>query len=322
MGLLSSIGNAVKGAASYVASAVKSIPAKAVAVLDINKAAFTNPVTLVTKGVKAAVAESNKLTPVQATGRIATTTAIAAGTILSVGTTAGKAVASKVITSVIPKSTIGKVAAGAVAFTAAPIIVANVQKSPETADKILNVPQNALDLQKDLYQGAKEPSLEVATQFLKEHPYFSSAAALTGLAALGFGATKALSIYTTWQNTQAMQEGTKELIKEKETQNKTPTPAPIPATPSITPIAAAPAAAPSLNSTVPAAASAPTTPPTPQTQVVRVGGSSTSTKRKKRSSKAVMPSVRQSVNVIVQNRSSSTGIRQSKRYLNKELLIS
>jgi hypothetical protein len=34
-----------------------------------------------------------------------------------------------------------------------------------------------------------------------------------------------------------------------------------------------------------------------------------------------MPSVKQNVSVIVQNKSSSVGIRQSKKYLNREVLL-
>ena len=129
MGLLSIIGNAIKGATNYVASAVKSIPAKAVAVLDINKAAFTNPISLITKGKTAAVAASNKLTPVQATGRIVTTAAIASSTLLLPTTAIGRAAAA----SLIPKTVVGKIAAVA----AIPITVGIAISSPSTYTFIL-----------------------------------------------------------------------------------------------------------------------------------------------------------------------------------------
>lgn len=60
-----------------------------------------------------------------------------------------------------------------------------------------------------------------------------------------------------------------------------------------------------------------TTPTTPVTHEVKAG---TSTKKKKRTSKALPQNISQRVNVVVSNRSSSVGIKQNKKYINERIL--
>jgi hypothetical protein len=59
---------------------------------------------------------------------------------------------------------------------------------------------------------------------------------------------------------------------------------------------------------------------TPETQVVSAGGSTKKRRSKPRYTKKT-PSVNQRVNVIVSSRSSSVGIKQTKKYLNREMLF-
>jgi len=63
---------------------------------------------------------------------------------------------------------------------------------------------------------------------------------------------------------------------------------------------------------------APTTPTLPQTKTTTAQGVTTK-RRKKRSLKAILPNISQRVNVLVSNRNSTIGIKQSKKYIRKEV---
>lgn len=82
-------------------------------------------------------------------------------------------------------------------------------------------------------------------------------------------------------------------------------------------VASMPPSLPSSNQTptavTPTAAS--TTPVTPDTQIVRVGGTSTPKKRKKAASKPVIANMRQSVNIAIQNKNTA-------KYIKRQVLIS
>lgn len=86
------------------------------------------------------------------------------------------------------------------------------------------------------------------------------------------------------------------------------------------------AATPSGTSTVPSKqetlsspmVTTPKTPITPETQIVKVGGTSGSKKRKKAVSKPLIQSIRQNVAVVVQNKNNVVG---NKRYIKREVML-
>jgi len=168
----------------------------------------------------------------------------------------------------------------------------------------------AIDFQVDLGKTLANPSLEGAKELIKEHPVGSAVTAGAALAAAGLATAGIVSNIT---NTMAVKENTKATQAGIAAINAAPT--------SQLPIAAATAAPLPSTAVQTGAAVAPSTPTMPQTEVVRVGGSSTSSKKRKRSSKTANQYFTQKVGIVVQNRNVNTGITINKRYLNKEILL-
>lgn len=287
MGLLSNITGAIASAAG---STIKAIPA-----------VFSHPVTAITKGITAA---EKQLYDKSLTGQLAD--AAKAGTAYAVAAVAGtssvvRGAVSKVVTPVV--SSVGKtIAANPVktAIIALPVAGAIAAQPGKTIQAIASTPTGLVNVGKNVANLAAEPSVENAKTLVTENPVIVGSAAAA--AAIGIGKTLIPAIATATQ-TSAIKEQTKAIENATSSIN-----APVP-------VAAAPVAS------IP---TAPQTPITPATQpLIASAGSGTSTsKRKKRSSKAVMAPINQKVNVIVNNRSSSIGIRQTKKYLNREVLYS
>lgn len=206
-----------------------------------------------------------------------------AGTLAPKVATAAKAL--------IPTTTKGKV----IAAVAAPIVVGAVAKEPvKSAQAVAKAPSELAQFGGDVATFAANPSLTTAKEIVKESPVISAVAA-AGI--LGGAATKILPAIATTQQTKAIEQQTKAI--EAATSNVTTGGQAIVTTPL-----------------------APQTPITPETKpLIATAGSKPSTKRKKRSSKAVTQPIKQSVNVIVANRASSTGLRATKRIINREVLM-
>jgi hypothetical protein len=202
MSFLDSITNAVKGAASTVEKSV-------VYALDVNKAAFTNPITLITKGANAAIAESNKLTNPEVIQRTYATVAVAATGVLAAGTVAGRAITGTVAKALVPKTVTQAAITGGVAFASAPIIAGAIAANPTATENfVYNAPGNIYDFEKDLFQLSNKPTVEGAIQFLKDHPYLSSASAGAALIAAGFGSLGVANIVSNYFNTSAIKKNT------------------------------------------------------------------------------------------------------------------
>lgn len=224
------------------------------------------------------------------------TAGLAAATITA-GTTTGRIAALKAAKSVVPKSTTGKI----VAAVAVPAAVGAVVRQPEAVTKaVVNAPVELGKFGGDVADFAANPSISSAKQIVTESPVISTA--LAAGAVIAAGKTAAPVIGGLIQK-EAVEEQTKALEKAIET--------PLPTqSPSLT-----------NTGTTTAPAVAPQTPLTPQTKpLIATAGSSTSTRKKRRSKRPSSPSVRQSVNIVVSNRASSTGIRSTKRLINKEVL--
>ena len=308
MGLLSAIGNLAKNVVSAVLPTTKKIentvqvllqsPAKqAIPIVNLLPVPKASPITAnVSNPALKTALETVANHPYAAAAVVAAPIAIAKSPAVAT-------VAKNIVTSVAPKTVVGKVATVA----AVPIVAGAIARQPiETISAVTALPSGLANFGGNVAQVAANPTLENAAKVFKENPVIAGATVAATVAAVGLGTSALLSNIA---NTAAVKENTK--VMQTEGINISPTSNLLPQTSSITG-AALPAAS----------VSSPQTPTLPQTQIVRVGGTTSSTRRRKRTSKAVMPSIRQNVNVLVQNRNSSTGIRQTKRYLNKEIILS
>lgn len=278
MGLLSSIGKGI------------------VKVLDINKAAFTNPVTLVTKGVDAAVKQSNSYTPAQAVPKILATTATVAGAVLTAGTSLGRTAAVTVAKTLVPKTAKGVIATA----VAAPVVVGVLSSSSKAREGLISAPSSLANVGSNIGKVIENPTIENVKETFKENPVAATLIAAAPLAIVGGGISGTVASIA---NTAAVKENTKA---------STPSaPAISPDTVTVVDKSSQFKAMPVPTETVAAS----TSPTTAQTHAV---STKSSTKRKKKAVKAAIPSISQKVNVIVQNRSSSVGM---KNYLKREVLL-
>lgn len=194
------------------------------------------------------------------------------------------AAAPSVARSIIPATTKGKVITAAVAL---PVAGAVIKQPAATLGAVSKLPTGLVNVGGNIAELAVNPSLENVKNLVKENPVIVGAAAAV---ALGAGAAKLIPALAVSEQTKAIKEQTKAIeqqgisVVDKSSEFY----------------------------------SSPSVPVTPQTQ--NIEGIKVSTRRKKRTKKAVMPSVNQKVNVIVNNKVSSVGLRQNKNYL-KEVVL-
>jgi len=188
------------------AKKVPSLGQIAVKLLDTNQALFSSPITTLTKGVKAGVAESQAKTGKQNAIDVTKTWAITSAAVLTAGTGVGRSI----VKAVTPKSLLGK---GAAAL-AIPAAVTYVTQKPK---EVLKLPGQALSVSIDAGNLAANPTVQGAKEFVQEHPVGTAAAA----GALVIGAGKAvlplaggyLGREATEEQTQAIEKQT-EVIKQ------------------------------------------------------------------------------------------------------------
>jgi hypothetical protein len=201
------------------------------------------------------------------------------------------AVIGSALKSIIPSTAKGKV----LTVLAAPVVAGAVINQPgKTADLLINAPSSLSNFGGNVANFAANPTIENIKTIIAENPLISGGVAAGVVIA---GASAIIPAITTSRYIGAVNEQT-EAIREQTASNLT-------------------------SSGVLVGSStqyASETPITPATQTVQAGGTRTSTSRKKRSSKAIIPSVSQKINVVVSNRANSTGIKQTKRYLNNRIL--
>lgn len=294
------------GLLSNIVSTVKSGAAK---VLDTLTIAFAHPIQTATaivskkstlEDVKTAhfsqsLPEQIKDT-VLGTAGIATTIvgAAAVTTAAKAGVLASSAVAAA--KNLIPSTTKGKV----IAAVATPIAVGAIVKEPVSSVKtIVSAPGELAQFGGDVATFVKEPSVENAKQIVKESPVISGVLGGVGVAALSKGLAPAVGAYlqkeAAEEQTEAIKEQT-QVIKETAIMGGSGPKTPIAAT---TPVA-------------------PQTPITPETKpLIATAGSRVSTSKRKTTKKTPSQTIRQSVNVLVSNRSNSVGM---KRYINRRVL--
>ena len=298
--IVSGVTKAVKSTVSTVVAGVQNIPKAATQVLDLNKALFTNPITTIINPAKG-IAESNKLSPVAATVKIAATTATAAAALLVPTTAVGRTTAVAVASSLVPKSVVGKVAAAA----AVPIVAGAVISKPlETTKAVVEAPANLANLGGNIAELVAEPSLEKAKDIFKENPVLATTAAVATVAAVGLTTAGVVSSVLNTQAVKAQTQALKEL----------PT-----STSSVLPSAVSSAEQTSkeISTSTPTVAQTPITPATEPLIATAGGGTSTTTRRRKPASKPTNQYFNQKVAVVVQNRQNNVS---SKRYIKNEVL--
>jgi hypothetical protein len=292
MGLLSNAFSAVKN--SFVGKA-----------LDFATVAFDSPVATVKAVIQGGGAlekleqesfsrplTSQIINTVVSGGEYAATTLLAGGAVSAI---AEKGVLGAAA-SLIPKTVVGKVA-GAIAV---PYVTGAIISQPSKALNLaLETPIHIAIGGGDTADLIANPTKEGAIQFLKDHPYLTAATAAVALAAAGYGSLGLASIISNYFNTKAVKENTEATLGG---QGGLPTTLPDN----------------SNNQGSPLSSDVPITPSTTTVNPSKTAG----TKRNKSKPKAKpMGNISQRVNVIVSNKNSSVGIRATKRYLNREVLM-
>lgn len=293
----------------FLSNAISSIGKVAATALDYISAPAAKPVTTFTKGISAGAAEvkaqrQTGLTisqGVKQIGTIVATGAIAAGAVLAAAPAAatgaaGAAIRSglvSVATSAIPKSTGGKIIAGALAIPVAAAVISHPSTAVKTISGIANVETNLIKV-------GISPTKENVKELVTENPIIiGGATALLGAAAIKTilpSATSYLQSQKVEAQTKAIEEQTKVLIADNNLFSVVDKSASFTPATSETPMS-------------------PKSPTTAQTSTINK-----QITRKKAKKKQIMPSINQNVNVLVSNKSSSIGIKSTKRYINKEIL--
>jgi hypothetical protein len=217
---------------------------------------------------------------------------VVAGAVAKAGGT--KVLASKVVTAVTPKTLGGKAIAALSVLPVATAIIKNPQVITKTAGGIVNLESN-------LIKTAADPSLTNLKNTITENPIIAGAAGLLiGGAALKTILPAAGSLLTakrTGEQTEAIMEQTAAIQEATGSMSQ-----------------------PNLIKVSDLSSKTPDTPPTPATQPLNSVGTGSKTSRR-RARKAKPTSINQSVRVNVINSSRSIGISQTKKYINKELLV-
>lgn len=207
------------------------------------------------------------------------------------GTLAPKA--ATIAKSLIPTTIKGKV----IAAVAAPVALGAVINQPaKTLEAVAKTPSALANVGGNIANVIADPSLANAKALITENPVIvggaAAAAAIAGAKTILPAITTSRLINATEEQTEAIEAATAGItVIDKSQQFKT-----MPYVPETAPI-------------------------TPKTEAVKEGVTKPSTKRKRRSSKAVPQNISQRVNVVVANRAVSTGIRQTHKYLNREILV-
>lgn len=286
--------------------------------LDYLSGAFTNPIT----AIKSPTAAKDKFLETNAKGlsgqitnvvKTVGTTATVAALLVSGGAAAGstsaKSIGSKAISTtaktipkLIPKTLAGK----AIAIPATIIGTTALIKNPSGAASTVG---KTVEAQIDLGSMIANPTKEGALEFIKEHPVATGAVA--GVAALAVGKATT-GIVSTLLNTKAIRENTAANLQSK---NQEPTPPEYSVIEEKSDYGSGTTVGTNAPAVPVSGQQAPTTPVMPETEVL---STTTAKKRKYHRHKAVIPSIRQNVNVMVSNNSNRYS---SKKYINREVLV-
>lgn len=256
-------------------------------------AIVANPVTTVTKGLGAAMEKAKTESFEKQAGKVILNTGVVAGAVLTGGTSVGRTAATTLGKSLIPTTAKGAVITGATAIVGAGVL----SKTDKPIEALAKAPSSLYNFGSNAGSLIEDPSLKNAEKLLKENPLLSAVS--LGGAGLLVGKTllPAVSTITNLQTKEAVQDlitnQNDVLPKEKFALTDVNKEKTIAANPNI-----------------------PTTPITPQTNNLVSTTTSKPRRKKKGSPRSLPQNISQRVNVIVQNKNSSIGIKQNKKYLN------
>lgn len=224
-------------------------------------------------------------------------TAAKAGTLLPAAATAAK--------SLIPKTLAGKAALA----VSAHIAVGALKKEPEKIiSTVIKAPSELQQFGGDVATFSANPSVSTAKEIVKNSPIISAGVALATAGTVGSTVASTVSNYL---NREAVKEQTEVFKQQLDVmKQQTPVGSQIQEIPSIKYSADEKVLSPSTSMI----------PSTPQTAQTKSVNNISKIKSPKRSYKPKINNISQRVNVIVNNRSSSIGIKQNRRYLNKPLM--
>lgn len=282
MGLLSSIGNAIKNVASTVVTAVIPTEAKIKNVGAVLNAAF-NPFSK--DKVVANVSNPVLKTALETVANHPyVSAAVVSAPIVAIK---NPTAATTAVSSIIPKSVTGKVALAA----AVPVATGALINQPaKTVSAAVAAPSALSNFGGNLANLVAEPSISNLKTLVTENPLISAGLATAAGVAAVKTATSVANIVTTERNTKAIEDSM--------------------ANPNqITVVDKTASSVPVMNSGV-------VYPITPQTK--SIGAAVPRTGKKRRTIKSPQ-NISQKVNVIVSNKSSSTGI-SSKKYIKESVL--
>lgn len=148
---------------------LSSIKKAAVKVLDTNQAIFSSPITTLTKGLSAGIAETKAKTPTKSAIDVLKTTAVAAAAILTAGTSAGRAGAVAIGKSLAPKTIKG----GVVTAVAGTVAAGALVSSPKIREQTVQAPSSLFNFGADVGKLVESPSLSNAKDVIVENPLAS-----------------------------------------------------------------------------------------------------------------------------------------------------
>lgn len=252
----------------------------------------SHPITTVTKGYGAAKQEVLGESVEKSIGKVLLNTGTVAAAVLTGGTAAGRTAATTIAKSLVPK-TAKQLAVTAVA---APVAIGVISQTKKPLTALAEAPGKLTAFGKDVGTFIEDPTIKNAEAILKENPGVSIA---LGAGAVAAGAGALITGIGAVENIRT-RESVVDLTKQLSTQQPTFALSPVGETP------------------LPANPQVAQTPVVAQTQVQ--SSLNGKVRRRKRKSMRSFPSINQRVNVVVQNKNTSTGIRTSnKNYLKREI---
>lgn len=253
-----------------------------------------NPITTLKQGPGAALQKARTETFEKQAGKVVLNTAIVGAAVATGGTSVGRTAVLNLGKSLIPKTTGGKIIAG----LAAPAVVTAVASNPKILTEAAKLPGKSAAFGADVGRATANPTKENILNIAKENPLITGLVVGAGALTLGKTLLPAAGAVTNIQ--------TKESVQDLTEQLKT-----LPTTGGVA------VADTSKTISTQQAPFSPTTAITPATATLP----STTTRARKATRKKQIPqSISQKVNVVVQNKNSSVGIKQSKNYLKRSIL--
>lgn len=256
-------------------------------------AIVANPITTIKQSPKAALEEAKSKSFENQAGKVLLNTGVVGAAVLTGGTSVGRSAAvslAKSLTPTTPKRII-------TAAVAAPIAIGVLKETKKPLEAVSKAPSELTQFGSDIGKFVENPSTTTAADIVQNSPLLTAGA---GLLLAGGAVKTGAAVAGAISNIQ-----TRDALKDLANQNNT-----LPAGDSAKDIT-------QKEITTPQKAFIPETAITPATAKI----TSLQAKRSRRRSYQKMNQVNQRVNVVVQNKSSSVGIKsQNKNYLKRSIL--